>query len=376
MARPTLCMVHEGIGNYGAIARVAMSGVRQALEAGWEVSVVAERLDESLQQQVEWLKLYVPPKVFLVKWVVARAMITRAMGGRQWDVVHVHQPQVASLADVMQCHYLTRAAYNYDCLESGDSLHSWLTRVQELQVMRVEDGYFRRWNPRTRMLFDSALTQREFSRMYGAPPRQDVLLYPFPPARTPDAAERAEARRKLVGDRPGLVVGYLGGIQHRKGYTRLVDASRQDPGLVLMMGGQFTERFSDPSLGDRLVALGLVEDIATFYAACDVFVVPSLFEPFGLVAFEAAARGVPVIATAEVGALPHLVEYGAGCAWDPGEPLGPLARRMAADRNGRAAIAAQMDSDFCEKRYGERLMRVYDDVLVEKGKRAAERARG
>ncbi|MDR3707769.1 MAG: glycosyltransferase family 4 protein [Capsulimonadaceae bacterium] len=360
---PTLCMVHEGIGNYSAIARVAASGVRQALAAGWRVTVVAERLDESLAKQVEWLKLYVPRKVFAVKWLVARSAIRAAMGGRTFDVVHVHQPQVASLADVMQCHYLTRAAYEYDCLEQGDTLRSRLTRLQELVVLRAEDYYFRRWNPATHMLFDSALTQSEFNRMYGPPAKQDVLLYPFPPARIPSAGERLEARRKMVGERQGTVVGYLGGIQERKGYRRLVEAVKADPGLVLLMGGQYTDAFTDADLGDRLVTRGLVDDLATFYAACDVFAIPSRFEPFGLVAFEAAARGVPVIGTAEVGALPHLAEFGAGRTWDPGTPLGNVAREMAADRDRCAAIAGRLEDEYCEGSYGHRLLAVYDKVL-------------
>ena len=38
----TLCMIHEAIGNQNAIAKVAMAGVKIALEAGWKVTVVAK----------------------------------------------------------------------------------------------------------------------------------------------------------------------------------------------------------------------------------------------------------------------------------------------------------------------------------------------
>ena len=50
--QPTLCMIFEAIGPYNAIGRVAMDGIRAALDAGWRVTVVAKRLDESLQSKV------------------------------------------------------------------------------------------------------------------------------------------------------------------------------------------------------------------------------------------------------------------------------------------------------------------------------------
>jgi hypothetical protein len=64
---PTICIIFEAIGPYSGIGRAAMLGVRIALDAGWEVTVIAKRLDEQLQKEVEWLKLYVPPRLFFVQ---------------------------------------------------------------------------------------------------------------------------------------------------------------------------------------------------------------------------------------------------------------------------------------------------------------------
>src|SRR4051812_1647014 len=95
-----------------------MAQVRTALTAGWRVSVVAKFLDESLHDDVEWLRLYVPPRLFFVQWATARHFIRQALGARAFDVVHAHQPQVASLSDVFQCHFLTRVAHERGCLEN------------------------------------------------------------------------------------------------------------------------------------------------------------------------------------------------------------------------------------------------------------------
>ena len=55
---------------------------------------------------------------------------------------------------------------------------------------------------------------------------------------------------------------------------------------------------------------GLVQDMRAFFEAIDVFVHPALREPFGLVAVEAQAAGVPVVCTA-VDGLPEVVADGA-----------------------------------------------------------------
>ena len=100
MPQPTLCVIFEAIGPYSAIAKVAYKDIGFALDAGWKVTVVAKRLHESLQNRVEWLKLYVPPRLFLLQWATARLFIRAALGDRRFDVVHAHQPQAASLAGV------------------------------------------------------------------------------------------------------------------------------------------------------------------------------------------------------------------------------------------------------------------------------------
>jgi glycosyltransferase involved in cell wall biosynthesis len=367
----SLCHIFEAIGPYSAIGKVAAADVRIALDAGYRVTVVAKRLDESLQGRVEWLKLYVPDRLFFVQWTTARAFIKRALGRRRFDIVHAHQPQAASLADVFQCHFLTRVAYERGCLEERKTARARFVRLQQQGVLYAEDYFYRRWNPHTRMLFNSGLTRREFHRLYGMPPHDDVLVCDFPAPRFASADDRAAARDRFTGGRrPGLVVGYIGGLQERKGYKRLLAALAAEPDLFLLMGGSYTCGFSDPALAGRMKAVGLVDDTPGFYAACDVLVVPSLFEPLGLVAFEAAARGTPVIATDEVGALPHLLEFSAGERWNPAEPLGPLVRRMAARREDYLPGILRMADTLSTQAYARKLLDTYEAVLADRPARA------
>jgi glycosyltransferase involved in cell wall biosynthesis len=368
-------MIHEVVGNNNAIGKVALSDVRIALSAGYDVTVISKIIDESLKPRVTWAPMYVPRRLFYVQWTTARFFITRALGGAlsarrraglpPFDIIHAHQPQVAHLADVFQCHFLTRVAWERNCLETRTDWRSRFVRLQQEGVLHAEDRCYRRWNPHTYMLYDSALTREEFHRLYGACPLEDVLVYDFPPLNIASPAERTAAREKFLGphrDHAGPVVGYLGGLQERKGYKRLVDALKGTPDLLLLMGGPYCDNYHPPELAGRIQPIGLTGDTAGFYAACDVLIVPSLFEPLGLVAFEAAARGTPVIATPEVGALPHLLEFQAGERWSPGEPLGPLIRHMAEHKADYLPGITRMAETLSARNYGIRLLRVYDRV--------------
>ena len=291
----------------------------------------------------------------------------KRLDGRSFDVVHAHQPQAASLADVFQCHYLTRVAYERKSLDLVHDLRSAAVRLQQQGVLHAEDYYYRRWNAETRMLFCSGLLRQEFERLYTLPPRQEVLVNPCPPLAIPSERERAEARMALLGfSPPGPVLGYLGGLHERKGYRRLIKAVTGAKDIFLLMGGQFCQGFAPPELQGHFKSMGLVENVARFYAACDVFIVPSYFDPCPLAVFEAASAGLPVIATEGVGNLPNLVEHGAGAAWVPPQELPPLVRQMAERREEFQVGARNMVEQLSARSYGERLLRVYEDVLREK----------
>ncbi|MEG4579723.1 glycosyltransferase family 1 protein [Microcoleus sp. MON1_C5] len=136
---------------------------------------------------------------------------------------------------------------------------------------------------------------------------------------------RATARRHLGIAPETKVVLYVGRFDRRKGIETLVRAVSRSAvpkaDLKLIIGGGWRAGESDGKERDRIGSiveeLGL-SDITSFpgalsrdilpgyYAAADVCVVPSHYEPFGLVAIEAMACGTPVIAS-DVGGLKYTV---------------------------------------------------------------------
>jgi glycosyltransferase involved in cell wall biosynthesis len=113
---------------------------------------------------------------------------------------------------------------------------------------------------------------------------------------------------------PGVAVGrpfrflYCGSVTARKGAPVLIEAWRslEQGDAELWFAGHVgtRERALIPNLpGLRLLGQVPHSEMAKLYAQCDVFVLPSLFEGFGLVILEALAAGLPVISTPNTGAV-------------------------------------------------------------------------
>jgi glycosyltransferase involved in cell wall biosynthesis len=133
---------------------------------------------------------------------------------------------------------------------------------------------------------------------------------------------KAQARTKLKLDSREKVILYVGRFDERKGIETLVRAfallkSHDLQNLKLIIVGGSSENMPDGDEKKRIEhivnELGLQEStvfagrighdiLPLYYTAADVCVIPSHYEPFGLVAIEAMACGVPVVAS-NVGGL-------------------------------------------------------------------------
>jgi len=133
--------------------------------------------------------------------------------------------------------------------------------------------------------------------------------------------ERPEARRQIrsqFGIPPeATVVLFASKLTARKRAIDLVDAMKSvaatdDKVMLLIVGTGPDEglvRIAANALGKRVCFVGFrnQSEMPAFFAAADMFVLPSEAEPWGLVVNEAMAAGLPVIVSDDVGAAEDLV---------------------------------------------------------------------
>lgn len=207
-----------------------------------------------------------------------------------------------------------RAIISWDSIGSRETVD--LARASGLPLIHFERG--QAWEPgtaRTRREFldgtrgviaNSKATGRILALRWGwAGPTAQV--YPMVTHVLPTSA----ARRHAPSSRP-LWLGCAGRLVETKGFLialhalkLLRDTYHLDARLAIAGSGAMETalkaRANKLNLQASIVFKGPVADMAGFYDAMDIQLVPSLFEPFGRVSIEAQARGCPVVVAAANG---------------------------------------------------------------------------
>ena len=148
------------------------------------------------------------------------------------------------------------------------------------------------------------------------------------------------------------------------------------PDALFVIAGEGPERRSLEAraraleLDGRVVFLGYRNDPADLLSACDLFVLPSLFEGFPLSVLEAAAAGRPVIATAVDGTVEAVRHGETGLLVPPADPAALAAAINALLRDPalafRLGAAAKIHAyrEFSADRMIEQVTESYDELLV------------
>lgn len=194
-----------------------------------------------------------------------------------------------------------------------------------------------------RVIVTSPATARLLAADYDVPAEHIVVAVP--------GVDRA-SRARGSGERHVRLLA-VGALSPRKGYGVLIEAL----GRLTHLGWQLTiagavrdtaearrlgNGIAEAGLGDRIHLAGALDDAAleSAYDRADLFVMPSLFEGYGMVVGEALARGLPIVATTG-GALGETVPDDAALKVAPGDSaaLAAALARLLSDEAARAALA-------------------------------------
>ncbi|MEV0202126.1 D-inositol-3-phosphate glycosyltransferase [Nonomuraea sp. NPDC050691] len=246
----------------------------------------------------------------------------------RYDVIHSHywlSGQVGWLAKerwgVPLVHTMHTMAKVKNLLLARDDRPEPQARVVgEQQVVEIAD----------RLVANTADEAQELIELYGAPEERVAVVNPGVNLTVFQPSSKGAARHRLGLPQDAHVLLFVGRIQPLKAPDVLLRAASrmliEDPSLrerlvVACVGGPSGNGLARPSLLVELAAeLGISdvvrlvppapqEELADWYRAADVTVVPSYSESFGLVALESQACGTPVAAAA-VGGLRTAVRDG------------------------------------------------------------------
>ncbi len=162
---------------------------------------------------------------------------------------------------------------------------------------------------------------------------------------------RGQIRQEHGVSRSDPLLMFAGGDWERKGVLHIMEALSlvQRPDVKLFICGSGDEKFYGQlaelkRVRDRIIFVPHSSNLWEYYAASDIFVLPTIYEPFGLVIVEAMASGLPVITSRVAGAADLIIDGVNG-----------LLLRAPSDVNGLAAkIELLLSNAGLRKTMGER----------------------
>ncbi|MGK5741624.1 glycosyltransferase family 4 protein [Micromonospora sp. URMC 103] len=315
-----------GLGRHVHALSVALAA------AGHQVTVVTRHADgaplEEYADGVRIIRAAEDPVTFplatnsLLAWTMAfnhtltRAAL-RATEAGEYDVIHAHDWLVAHTAITLREHLDIPLVTTIHATEAGRH-QGWLPEEMNRTIHGVEHWLS---NSSTRVIVCSGYMRDQVAGLFQLRAGQVDVVPNGVDERAWRARPRAvaSARARFAGDGP--LVGYAGRLVYEKGVQHLVHAvpylRRRHPGLRVVIAGDgpYREELEEEShrlaLGSTVRFTGFLDTtrLPAMLGATDATVVPSLYEPFGMVALEAAAAGAP-LAVAATGGLAEIVEPG------------------------------------------------------------------
>jgi glycosyltransferase involved in cell wall biosynthesis len=204
----------------------------------------------------------------------------------------------------------------------------------------------------------------------------------FNPARHAGVRGRVRERYGIPPD--ASVVGFVGRLVRDKGVVELAAAWRElrsrFPKTHLLLVGPLESEDSVPvdvvrelQADPRVHLLGLEWDVAPLFAAMDVLALPTHREGLGMVLLEAAAMGLPVVASRTTGCVDAVVDGVTGTLMPVGDAdalARALERYLSSPELGRAhgeAARQRVLHEFRQEVVWNALADVYRDLLARKG---------
>jgi UDP-glucose:(heptosyl)LPS alpha-1,3-glucosyltransferase len=282
---------------------------------GHRVTVIARTCDLPTDAGVVFHRVRGPSRPFLIAY--PWFMLAGSLAVRRWrrGVVQVTGAIVLNQVDVVAVHYCQQVG------TATPSRDTWIYRahIKLTDVLkRSGERLCFRLSRAAAFVCVSEGVAEEIREHYPSLAARTLTIYNgIDTASFAPGVRRVQARamRASLGiDEQQLVVAFVGSEWERKGLRPLIQALALSPGWMLLVAGEGDEEryrrlAEETGVGEAVRWLGVTSDVQLVYEMADAFALPSSYETFSLVTFEAAASGLAILAT-PVNGVRELIEDG------------------------------------------------------------------
>jgi len=373
----------ETLHRHGGLERRTSALANGLLAAGHEVHIYANKWDSEAAEgahfhRVPMLKLDRAMKLLGFAWFSSRL----AAGN---DLIHtqarVFRYDLATLGG--GCHKAYLDAMGIDPQKTPDR------RIHRV-ILHIERSMFdpKNFVRGNRIIVNSNKCKAEIIDHYSVPEASIDVVHngvdreAFSPEMC--AGRRTTARTELGLDANEIAILLVGTGFERKGLKTLIRAAgilnAEKPACrirVLVVGSGKTDGYkagaTELGIAERLVWVGRADDIAKHYAAADIFVLPTRYDPFANSTMEALASGIPVITTTANGVSEIIRDGTDGLIIEPNdaEALADRLNTLASDAKLRQHIGSsgrKAVEPYTWQRTTEQTIAVYEKIIISRNK--------
>ncbi len=218
-----------------------------------------------------------------------------------YDIIHIHSGSIsilAIMAAVADRAGVAQVIVHSHCAGEKDNLkHKLLRFMASFSMKKHVDVY---------CACSKIAADWKFVRQYSTKAMIikngiDIERFRF------NAARREEYRKKLGLNVHDYVIGHVGRLSHQKNQEFLVrifkELAEQESCCRLLLVGDGEDKNSIKALiksfnlSEKVIMTGNVYNVQDYLQVMDVFVLPSFYEGFPIVAIEAQAAGLPIVAS-------------------------------------------------------------------------------
>jgi UDP-glucose:(heptosyl)LPS alpha-1,3-glucosyltransferase len=293
--------------------------------------------------------------------------------------------------DIVQSH---ERIFYQDIYRAGDGCHrEWLEQRKKFLspakrfflvfnpfhclILAMEKGLFEKGWCR-KIVAISEMVKKDIQKHYRVPDDKIAVVYNGVSLERfhPDNKKRhrSSIREALGIPEKSVLILFVGSGFERKGLKFLIQSlqflSSENWCLLLMGKGNWSRylHVASSENQEKITCLEPVNDLEKYYAAADIFVLPSIYEPFGNANLEALASGLPVVTSANSGAA-EILEHGKNgvVVENPSDPkeiadnINSLFDPAVRESMGRKARS--LAEKFTQESNLQEMMKVYEEVL-------------
>jgi UDP-glucose:(heptosyl)LPS alpha-1,3-glucosyltransferase len=321
-----IALVRQKYTDFGGAERYTAALAEYLLKSGHEVHVFANEWIVKNEGSTDGKIFFhhVPILKFLsVLQVITFAVnVRRMLKQQQFDIIHSFE----------------RTSYQ-DIYRAGDGCHkewlmqrrkidlpgkSLLHRINPLHItlLWIEKQIFKEGNYKA-IMANSRRGKKEIMDLYGVPEHRIHVIYTAVDAKRFAGGHEKEMKERLCRqfginpDRPVLL--YVGSGFRRKGLPAILRALAllPFPAHLIAVGKErlspYQRLAGKLGVDSSVTFTGPISDVVPFYKGADLFVFPTIYEPFSNVCLEAMAAGLPVVTSRINGASEVIVEGENGC---------------------------------------------------------------